>query len=200
MDDRLVTLTVYYSLIEARICVSMLEAHGIFALAPTELANNAPHLMTALGGIPVMVIGRDYEAARALLADVETRAESEPPPPARPILRRLWDAMVGALVLLVAGLPRADPPQGRAQAGWRGGLRAANLLPRRLTMSAGTSSSRSSVCGGHTRDATTRPCVTHARARVVAAWILPAAPANTDRSNEAIAAVSSANLIAAAVE
>jgi hypothetical protein len=113
MDDRLVTLTVHYSLIEARICVSMLEAHGIFALAPTELANNAPHLMTALGGIPVMVIGRDYEAARALLADVETRAESEPPPPARPILRRLWDAMVGALVLLVvAGLPPRRPRPG----------------------------------------------------------------------------------------
>lgn len=110
MDDKLVTLTVYYSLIEARICVSMLEAHGIFALAPTELGNNAPHLMTALGGIPVMVIGRDYEVARALLADVETRAGSEPPPPGKTFLQRIWDATIGALVLLVTGLPPAPTP------------------------------------------------------------------------------------------
>lgn len=115
MDDRLVTLTVYYSLVEARICVSMLEAHGIFVLAPTELANDAPHLMTALGGIPVMVIGRDYEAAKALLADVETRADSEPPPPARPFLQRIWEATVGALVLLVAGLPPAPTPPRRGR-------------------------------------------------------------------------------------
>lgn len=66
--------------------------------------------MTALGGIPVMVIGSDYEAAKALLADIEAEAETEPPPLAKPVLRRVWDAVVGSVVLLLFGVPPAPSP------------------------------------------------------------------------------------------
>ena len=93
---------------EAKICVSMLTGHGIYAFAPTELANNAGHLMTAMGGIPVMVVEDDYEAAVALLDDVR---EAEPP---RPVKKPFWkivsDGIVGLFVLIFTGLPPAPSP------------------------------------------------------------------------------------------
>ncbi|TKT82954.1 hypothetical protein [Aquamicrobium sp. LC103] len=85
----------------------MLAAHGIYAFAPTELANNAPHMMTAFGGIPVSVVESDYEAAKALLDDV---LESEPAPPPKPWWRTLSDGLVGLGVLTLFGLPPAPKP------------------------------------------------------------------------------------------
>lgn len=108
-------MTVYYSVLEAKICVSMLDGHGIFAFAPTEVAGNASHLMTAIGGIPVMVVDTDYDAAVALLADVK----APEPPSAKPRKSRpkaLFDGIVALLVLLFTGVPPAPAPPATSDA------------------------------------------------------------------------------------
>ncbi|PRD43981.1 hypothetical protein C5748_09060 [Phyllobacterium phragmitis] len=110
MDRELVTVTVYYSLIEAKICVSMLQAHGIYAFAPTEVANNAPHMMIAFGGIPVMVIDSDYEAAKDLLADIREKADLPEHPEPKPAWKAALDIAAGVASTLFFGVPPAPTP------------------------------------------------------------------------------------------
>lgn len=108
MGGKLVRLTVYYSVMEAQICVSMLKAHGIYAFAPTELAGNAGHMMVALGGIPVMVVESDLEAAASLIEHVRKAEEATPAP--RSLWRTMLDGLTGLVVLAFTGVPPAPRP------------------------------------------------------------------------------------------
>lgn len=95
---------------EAKIVVSMLNGHGIYAFAPTEHASNASHLMVALGGIPVMVVDEDLEAAQALIEDV--RKADPPGPVKKPFWKIVSDGVVALIVFIFTGVPPAPvPPQ-----------------------------------------------------------------------------------------
>lgn len=61
--DRLVTLTIVDSRLEAVTTIAMLKAYGIFAIAP-EHTGKSP-------GVPIHVVSSDLAAAKALLADVD---------------------------------------------------------------------------------------------------------------------------------
>jgi hypothetical protein len=109
-EGRLVTLTVYYSVLEAKMCVSMLEGYGIYAFAPTEMLGNAPQFMTAFGGIEIKVVERDLDAAKALLADVQANAGTDEEPQPRSGWRILWNAVTGTVSTLLFGVPPAPAP------------------------------------------------------------------------------------------
>ncbi|MGH7004678.1 MAG: hypothetical protein ACREIP_12080 [Alphaproteobacteria bacterium] len=117
MQGKLVILTVYYSIIEARICVSMLQAYGIYAFAALELPGNAPHLMTTLGGIEVKVVDSDLEAAKALLADIEAKAELLEPHAEKSAWQIALNAVAGAASTFFFGVPPAPVPPRLPRAG-----------------------------------------------------------------------------------
>lgn len=118
MASDLVTLTYYYSIIEAKICVSMLQAHGIYAFAPTEMAGNSSHYMAALGGIPIMVVQSDYEDAKALLDDVKQKEETEGDFEKVSIWKTLLSDFFGIFTTLFFGIPPAPKPP-RSKKHWR---------------------------------------------------------------------------------
>lgn len=102
---RLVHLTCYYSVVEAKVCVSMLEAHGIYACAPMEFVSITSNYMTAHGGIQIAVVDTDYEIARMLLD-----AARELPVDQRPKRRRVSEGICGALILIAFGVAPAPTP------------------------------------------------------------------------------------------
>ena len=108
---RLVTLTVYYSVIEAEVCVSMLTAYGIYAHAMTHFARNASHLMTAGGGIEVKVVDSDLEAARELIAAADhAEASAAAHAPSKPFWKTVIDGLAGLASVVFFGVPPAPTP------------------------------------------------------------------------------------------
>lgn len=128
MQGGLVLLTVFHSLIEARVAVSKLEAYGVFACAPFEFVSVNPHLMTAHGGAKVFVRSADFAIARDLLSD--TVAAAVPPHP-----RRRWLEGLAGLVLLTHSVPPMPaPPDGRSQLRYAGPLAIALIVVHTLAM------------------------------------------------------------------
>lgn len=104
MSAGLRLLTTYFSIIEARICLSKLDAYGVYALAPLAVVSVAPHWMTMHGGVPVWVFEQDLEAARALLAAVEEEGTPKAP------RRRILEGISGVLLIFFFGLPPGPSP------------------------------------------------------------------------------------------
>lgn len=74
MSDRL-EVKRFSTLPEAELAVGLLRDHGIdAAVADREMANSAPHLQIALGGIRVTAPDDQLAAARDILVRVERRA------------------------------------------------------------------------------------------------------------------------------
>lgn len=69
MEDKTITLTSYYNLMEAEITRGLLEANGIscFLADDNAIAAN-PFYNQALGGIKIKVFERDVEKCREILA------------------------------------------------------------------------------------------------------------------------------------
>lgn len=119
MSSRLELLTVCFSIVEARVGVSMLEAHGLIVLAPMEFVTVSPDYMIACGGIPVWVAGGDLADARELLAVVKAEPMESPP--------RRWralEAVAGVIILSHGVPPMPTPPDGRSQLKYTGPLAA----------------------------------------------------------------------------
>ena len=100
MDADLSLVDVHYSLVEARVARSMLDAHGIYAHAPSEFVAVSPHLMIAHGGLPLWVPASQAEDARLLLKAADD-TDIGPPPPRR----RVLEALSGAIVFMWSGIP-----------------------------------------------------------------------------------------------
>ena len=110
MSASLTLVDVNFSLVEARVDASMLEAHGIFAHSPCEFVAVQPHLMMAHGGLPLWVPASQAEDARALLA-AGAAADIGPPPPRR----RVLEGLAGAILFLNAGVTTSGPADAYSQ-------------------------------------------------------------------------------------
>lgn len=98
-------MDVHYSLAEARVARSMLDAHGIYAHAPSEFVAVNPHLMIAHGGLPLWVPSSQAADARLLLkAGADTDIGAPPP------RRRVLEALSGAIVWIWSGIPPGPSP------------------------------------------------------------------------------------------
>lgn len=67
MGGRLRLLTTCFSIVEARICVSKLDAYGVYALAPLQFVTVHPHLMIMHGGVPVWFSNRTLKLLKHYL-------------------------------------------------------------------------------------------------------------------------------------
>lgn len=110
MGGRLRLLTTCFSIVEARICVSKLDAYGVYALAPLQFVTVHPHLMIMHGGVPVWVLEQDLETAQALYAAIEDDDATDAP------RRRVLEGISGALLVWFYGVPPGPSPAfGRSQ-------------------------------------------------------------------------------------
>lgn len=72
----MVTIAHFAEVSEAQIIRSVLEGHGIESVIPNEqTAEIAPPYLWASGGIQLQVAEEDLEAAREVLATIETTDE-----------------------------------------------------------------------------------------------------------------------------
>jgi hypothetical protein len=76
VDERIVTVAVVTSRVEAELIVGMLENSGVPAMySADDAGRQEPQLQ--LQGVRIMVAAPDEWVARRLLAEAETRPESE---------------------------------------------------------------------------------------------------------------------------
>lgn len=76
MDERIATVAVVTSRIEAELIVGMLESNGVRAVySADDAGRQEPQLQ--LQGVRIMVAADDETEARRLLAEAETRPEAE---------------------------------------------------------------------------------------------------------------------------
>ena len=115
--DGLAPIAFVYSQPEASVLVATLRAYGIQAFAfDQDTIYVAPWLMTALGGIRILVPKEQEEDAIALLADIDGGWTCPP----RAFADELWVSWGTTLVALFMGAG-APPPRIRGHYRWRRG-------------------------------------------------------------------------------
>ena len=113
--EGLVPIAFVYSQPEASVLVATLRAYGIRAFAfDQDTIYVAPWLMTALGGIRILVPSGQKEDATALLADLDGGWTCPP----RAFADERWVSWATSVIafFLDAGAP---PPRVRGDYGWR---------------------------------------------------------------------------------
>ena len=79
MNDELVTVAVFLTLAEAELARGFLESQGIAAsFADENIARMGVHFSALTGGVKLQVLAADEEAARELLASVDTERPASP--------------------------------------------------------------------------------------------------------------------------
>jgi len=69
---KLVELTVCDTDVERTTLRPLLNAYGIYAFSPNQLARGVSYSPSSLGGYPIFVVNSDLDDARALLDDIST--------------------------------------------------------------------------------------------------------------------------------
>ena len=105
--DALVRVATVFNAAEFAVTRSFLAAPGIIGAAePIHLINNFPHLATAMGGVPILVLAPQAGEAEDLLVELRWREQSG----RRSLLRWLGYVLFFGLV---CGLGVAPPSSGR---------------------------------------------------------------------------------------
>ena len=113
--EGLVPIAIVYSQPEASVLTATLRAYGVQAFAfDQDTLYVAPWLMTALGGIRIVVPEEQKEDAAALLADIDGGWTCPP----RAFADERWVSWATSVIafFLDAGAP---PPRVRGDYGWR---------------------------------------------------------------------------------
>jgi hypothetical protein len=124
--EGLVPIAFVYSQPEASVLVATLRAYGLHAFAfDQDTLYVAPWLMTALGGIRVVVPEKQKEDAVALLADIDAGWSCPP----RAFADERWVSWATSVITFFLILV-APPPRVRGDYGWRGAQSGSDSGPR----------------------------------------------------------------------